>query len=94
MGHPLFGLEQYIEQENRWTVIFGNEPYTFPLSQEDVDSIAGRIDSQLSPENLHMDGEASAQHVRVTYKRLTTAAKELFEYCERNGLKTPMLYEI
>jgi hypothetical protein len=94
MGHPLFGLEQYIEQENAWSAIFGNAPITFPLSQADADKIASRIDGQLSPENLHCDGEASPQHVRVTYKRLTTAAKELEQYCLDNGLKIPMMYEI
>lgn len=94
MSNPIFGLEQYLEQENRWSAIFGNEPFTFPLSQEDVDKIASRIDSQLSPENLHCDGEASPQHVRVTYKRLTTAAMELQEYAQKMGYSIPMMYEI
>jgi hypothetical protein len=76
MSNLLFGLDQYVEQENRWRAIFGQPPYDLTKS-EDRQALAARIDSQLSPENLHCDGEASPQHVRIMYKRLTTAAEEL-----------------
>jgi len=39
--------------------------------------VAQKIDSDLSPENLSCDGEASVQHVRAMRKLLTQAQKEL-----------------
>jgi hypothetical protein len=94
MTDPIFGLDQFIAQTNSWNAIFGSKEYSYPLSQSDVDELASRIDSQLSPENLHCDGEASPQHVRVTYKRLTTAARELQAYAQKMGYSIPMMYEI
>ena len=47
--------------------------------------------TQLSPENLHCDGEASLTHVRAKAKQLNLVSKQLEQYCLDNWLDTPVL---
>jgi len=82
-------LEAFVEQENRWASII-KQPTLSLLSAQDRQTIAGRIDSQLSPENLTCDGELSPTEVNRRYRALTKAAEQLlsidpnvtfYEYC-------------
>ena len=82
-------LETYLEQKNRWNAIFGQAAMTFPLSQSDANDLMNLIASELSPENLHCDGEASITHVRKKAKFLNTVQRELEDYCLNNWLNTP-----
>ena len=82
-------LETYLEQKNRWNAIFGQAAMTFPLSQSDANDLMNSIASELSPENLHCDGEASITHVRKKAKFLDTVQRELEQYCLDNWLTTP-----
>jgi len=82
-------LETYLEQKNRWNAIFGQAAMTFPLSQSDANDLMNSIASELSPENLHCDGEASITHVRKKAKFLDTVQRELEQYCLNNWLNTP-----
>jgi len=82
-------LETYLEQKNRWNAIFGQAAMTFPLSQTDANDLMNSIASELSPENLHCDGEASITHVRKKAKFLNTVQRELEQYCLNNWLNTP-----
>ena len=77
-------LETYLEQKNRWNAIFGQAAMTFPLSQTDANDLMNSIASELSPENLHCDGEASITHVRKKAKFLNTVQRELEDYCLNN----------
>ena len=88
-------LTKFIEDNNRWIAIFGNPAMTFPLTQQDADSLARTLDSQLSPENLHCDGEISAAEANRKYRFLTTVARELEAYCRANPkLTMPTIYEL
>ena len=82
-------LEAYVEQKNRWNAIFGQTATQFPLSQRDANSIMDSIASELSPENLHCDGEISPQQARAKYNNLTKIQRELEQYCLNNWLDTP-----
>lgn len=82
-------LEQYVDQKNRWNAIFGQSAMTFPLSQRDADSLMNSIASELSPENLHCDGEASPNQVRNKLHELNTVKSQLEQYCLNNWLDTP-----
>ena len=82
-------LEAYVEQKNRWNAIFSIESIRFPLSQANADELMNMVASELSPENLHCDGEASISHVRAKHKQLTTVQRELEQYCLSNWLDTP-----
>ena len=84
-------LEAYLEQKNRWNAIFGTAPMTFPLSQANANDLMNSISSELSPENLHCDGEASITHVRAKAKQLNSVTKQLEQYCLDNWLDTPVL---
>ena len=83
-------LEQYVEAKNKWNAIFGDtNPIRFPLNQAQVNALMSSIGSELSPENLHCDGEASLTHVRAKAKQLNLVSKQLEQYCLDNWLETP-----
>ena len=87
-------LNNFIQDNNRWIAIFGNPQMTFPLTQQDADELARTLDSKLSPENLHCDGEISAAEAQRKYRFLATVCKELEAYCNTNGLTAPKVYEL
>ena len=84
-------LEAYIEQKNAWNKIFSIKAINFPLSQANANELMNMIGSELSPENLHCDGEASMSHVRAKVKQLNLVSKQLEQYCLDNWLDTPVL---
>jgi hypothetical protein len=84
-------LEAYIEQKNAWNKIFSIESINFPLTQANANELMNMIGSELSPENLHCDGEASITHVRAKVSQLNTVTKQLEQYCLDNWLDTPVL---
>ena len=69
-------LEAYVEQENRWSAMFGGKPLSL-LNAADRKRIAEKIDAALSPENLTCDGELSRTEVNRRYRHLTRCAEEL-----------------
>ena len=69
-------LEQYVEQQNQWSAIFGGRPLSL-LNAADRQKIADKIDAALSPENLTCDGELSRSQVNAKYRQLTRCAQEL-----------------
>lgn len=70
-------LNEFVARENRWAQIFGNTvEIKTPQGRKDV---AGRIDSALSPENLHCDGEISAAEANRKFRFLTKAAEQLMK---------------
>ncbi len=82
-------LNEFVARENKWSAIFGHKPLTL-TSAVDRRRIAGQIDSGLSPENLHCDGEISAAEAKRKYRFLSKAAEhlikldpsvEIHEYC-------------
>tara|TARA_B110000503_G_scaffold90364_1_gene136670 strand:- start:531 stop:800 length:270 start_codon:yes stop_codon:yes gene_type:complete len=84
-------LKAYVESKNQWNAIFGTPAMTFPLSQANANDLMNSIGSELSPENLHCDGEASITHVRAKVKQLNSVTKQLEQYCLDNWLNTPEL---
>ena len=87
-------LKNFIDDNNRWIALFGNPAMTFPLTQQDVDELARTLDSKLSPENLHCDGEISRAEAGRKYRFLSTVCEELNTYCDANGLDRPTVYEL
>jgi hypothetical protein len=69
-------LKAYVDQKNRWDMIFGRPALVIGQHNQ---QIAENIDSDLSPENLTCDGELSRTAVQQRYKQLTAAARELKE---------------
>jgi hypothetical protein len=79
-------LTKFIDDNNRWIAIFGKPAVNFPLTQADVKDILRTLDSNLSPENLHCDGEISHTEAQRKYRFYATVARELEAYCAQNNL--------
>ena len=86
-------LRKFIKDQNVWNAIFGNDPITFPLTQDAVDDLGKSIDSKLSPENLHCDGERPYKEALRIGNYLNDVLDELNEYCKQNGLNEPTVWE-
>ena len=69
-------LNDYVAQKNSWIAIFGDAPMSLDRA-EDRKKIASSIDADLSPENLHCDGEISPAQAMKKYKRLSQCAQQL-----------------
>ena len=67
-------LKAYLDQRNSWEALFRQPALEIG---RDNQRIADMISSDLSPENLCMDGEASASYIRSRRAQLTAAAREL-----------------
>ena len=87
-------LQDYIDNRNSWNSFFpGNKTITFPLSQKTVDDLARSLDGDLSPENLHCDGEISNAEAQRKYNYYGRVIKELEKYCLNNWLNTLTVHE-
>ena len=71
-------LKQYVENKNRWNLIFNNPCYDLE-SAADRQRIAEALDADLSPENLTCDGELSRAQVIARKKFLDAAMAQLLE---------------
>jgi hypothetical protein len=69
-------LTAFVNKENACAVIF-KRPQLSLQSASDRQAIASRLDSALSPEHLHCDGEISAAEAGRKYRFLMGAALEL-----------------
>ena len=86
-------LTGYVKQMNDWNAIFGTGPVEFPLTAETAQKIASKLDGELSPENLHCDGEISHAQAMKKYNFLTLVVDELNIYCDAIGVKRPQIWE-
>ena len=71
-------LKQYVENKNRWNLIFNNPCYDLE-SAADRQRIAEALDADLSPENLTCDGELPRAQVISRKKFLDKALAQLLE---------------
>lgn len=69
-------LNEFVARENRFDAIF-KRPVLDLDNAQDRQRIASKIDSCLSPENLHCDGEISAAEANRKYRFLSKAAQQL-----------------
>ena len=70
-------LENYIDQKNRMRAIFDQELISYPPTGADRAAVADMIDCDLSPENLHCDGEISRSAAAKKARKLNAAELEL-----------------
>jgi hypothetical protein len=86
-------FQNYINEKNYWNRITNaSAVVTFPLSQGNVDYLAERLGSDLSPENLHCDGEISFSKARARGRKLGGIVKDLTAYAKANKLNPPVIY--
>ena len=85
-------LQRYLDEKiNFWNELTGRPEVTLPLAEDEVIDLIEDIACNLSPENLHCDGEASITHVRAKVRYLDQVKKQLDQYCLDNCLDTPEL---
>lgn len=72
--HP--NLTKYIERKDFWRKRQGKPGYD-ANNREDCQSLANSIGCDLSPENLHCDGEISAAEARKRYKFFMACLAEI-----------------
>ena len=87
-------LQKFINDQNVWGSFFNTAEIKFPLSQTQVNDLARSLDAKLSPENLHCDGEISAAEANRKYNFYAKVYSELEQYCLKNWLNTPVVYEL
>ncbi len=85
-------FQQYIDNKNVWASLTNQKEITFPLTNEDVKYLSRCLSSDLSPENLHCDGEISANQARVKANKLNGVVKDLTAYAKKKGLVAPSIY--
>ena len=91
-----FDLRNYLDTYNSWQKIFHKDHKTINIgnmTKQDVALIASDLDSNMSPENLHCDGEISPAQARAKAKYYRSVWKELTAVCEAKGYKVPHTYE-
>jgi len=71
-------LTAYVDQKNQWNAIFGMAPMDINNDQ-DRQQIAQTLDSELSPENLHCDGEISQAEAMRKLRKLNAVCAELLQ---------------
>ena len=87
-----FDLRNYLDTYNAWQKIFDKTHKTINIGNMDqkaVDIIAGRLDGDMSPENLHCDGEISHAQAAAKARELNNIRAALEHYCLNNWLDTP-----
>jgi hypothetical protein len=77
-GNTMRSLNAYVKQKNAWNAIFKGRQLDIN-DPSDRQRIAAMIDSDLSPENLHCDGEISFTEANRKYRQLQAAAKDLLK---------------
>ena len=71
-------LKAYVEEKNTWGSFFNQTPLDIN-NAADRKKIADGIDCDLSPENLHCDGEISQAQAMKKLRRLNKCAAELLK---------------
>lgn len=70
-------LKNYIETKNRMRRIFNETEISYPGTRAEKAALFDMIDCDLSPENLHCDGEISRSAAAKKARHLNAAANEL-----------------
>jgi len=85
-------LKAYVENKNQWNAIFGMAPMDINDGYDRL-QIAKTLDGELSPENLHCDGEISQAEAHRKFNYYGRVIRELENYCLNNWLNTPTISE-
>ena len=91
-----FDLRNFLDTYNAWQKIFDPNHKTINignLTQQGVDRIASDLDSKMSPENLHCDGEITYAQAQAKADYYNAVWEELKDVCIQKGLKVPNTYE-
>ena len=72
-------LNKYVEDKNTWQILFTGAKLLTLDTASGRKAIAEQLDSDLSPENLHCDGEISQAQAMKKYRALSKVAEQLIK---------------
>jgi len=72
-------LNKYVEDKNTWQILFSGAKLLTLDTASGRKAVAEQLDSDLSPENLHCDGEISQAQAMKKYRALSKAAEQLIK---------------
>ena len=72
-------LNKYVEDKNTWQILFSGAKLLTLDTASGRRAVALQLDSDLSPENLHCDGEISQAQAMKKYRALSKAAEQLLK---------------
>ena len=72
-------LNKYVEDKNTWQILFSGTKLLTLDTVSGRKAVAEQLDSDLSPENLHCDGEISQAQAMKKYRALSKAAEQLLK---------------
>jgi hypothetical protein len=93
----LHTLEQYVAQYNSWNKIFDKSHVDININnitKDQAHSLVMRLDNEMSPENLHCNGELSHSQVQTKYDHLMGVWQDLRHLYYKKGWTLPMVYEL
>jgi len=71
-------LQRYLDEKiNFWNELTGRPEVTLPLAEDEVIDLIEDIACNLSPENLHCDGEITAAQARTKYNFYMRVIRDL-----------------
>ena len=85
--HEMRSLKNYVLHRNSVASFFRRKPISLHnLSKQDYQELLLSLQCNLSPENLHQDGEISAQEAEQTFNYLSDVAIELNILAKQQGI--------
>ena len=93
----LHTLEQYVAQYNSWNRIFDKSHVDININnitKDQAHSLVMRLDSEMSPENLHCDGELTPSQVQTKYDHLMGVWQDLRHLYYKKQWTLPPVYEL
>jgi len=90
-------LEQYVDQHNSWNKIFDQNHVDVDINtmtKTQGDMLISKLDSEMSPENLHCDGEISHAQAQQKFDYYTGVFEDLKDVYNQQGWDLPEVWEL
>ena len=90
-------LAQYIAQHNSWNKIIDQNHVDVDINtmtKSQGDMLIGKLDSEMSPENLHCDGEISYSQAQQKFDYYTGVFEDLKDVYAQKGWDVPEVWEL
>ena len=90
-------LEQYVAQHNSWQKIFDKAHVDIDInnmSKLQADELIRKLDGEMSPENLHCDGEITHSQAQAKYDYFMGVWEDLKEVYAEKQWALPPVWEL
>lgn len=90
-------LHQYVAQHNSWNAIFDSTHVDIDIktiTEAQARTLINKLDAEMSPENLHCDGEISHSQAQTKYDYYMGVWEDLKDLYAQKGWTLPMVYEL